>query len=128
MMNSFLTFQHNRRNSISTHKRVHHNTCRGTRSISLLDRRGLISASKFLSRKSSISPLLHRKRQHMDSTDSLAMLMHLLEIDDNHPFRDMFLPTITNTDRSTHKSMIWQHIQRGVPLHVQPFSKVIIYY
>ncbi|VDN91810.1 unnamed protein product [Brugia pahangi] len=134
MMHGFLNFQHNRqRNSNSKynhHHHHHHHVHRGTRSMSLLDRRGLITAPRFPSRKSSISPLPHHKRQEMDSTDTLAMLMHLLDKnDDNDPFCAIFLPTIANTDRSTnHTPMVLQHLhQTVVPLHtVQPFSKNIV--
>ncbi|EJW83432.1 hypothetical protein WUBG_05657 [Wuchereria bancrofti] len=68
----------------------------------------------------------------MNSTDTLAMLMHLLEKnDDNDPFCAIFLPTMaTNTDRSTtnHTPMVLQHLQQKVvPLHtVQSFSKNIV--
>ncbi|EFO13314.1 hypothetical protein LOAG_15215 [Loa loa] len=125
MTDGFLNFQHNRRKINSAHKHGHHHNVRhGTRSMSLLDRRGLITAPRFSTRKSSISPLPHHKRKDMDSTDTLAMLMHLLEKDDGEdPFCAMFLPTMANIDKSTHKPMIWQHIQRTLP--VKSFSQVI---
>ncbi|VBB29614.1 unnamed protein product [Acanthocheilonema viteae] len=57
----------------------------------------------------------------MDSSDNSAMLMHLLENDGDNPFCAIFLPTM---NRSTyHTPMVWQHIQRAAPLHVQPFSQ-----
>uniref|UniRef100_A0A0R3RII7 C2 domain-containing protein n=1 Tax=Elaeophora elaphi TaxID=1147741 RepID=A0A0R3RII7_9BILA len=124
MMRGFLNFQHNRRNTHSTQKRVHHDVHRGARSMSLLDRRGLITAPRFPSRKSSISPLPHHKRQDVDSADTVAMLMHLLEKDDeDDPLCAMFLPTVASTDRSTHTPVLWQHLQRTVPLPVRPFSQ-----
>lgn len=61
MMHNFLNFQHNRRKINSTQKHVHRNVHHSTRSMSLLDRRGLITAPIFPSRKSSISPLPHHK-------------------------------------------------------------------
>ncbi|KAL3995434.1 hypothetical protein ACH3XW_25805 [Acanthocheilonema viteae] len=124
MMHDFLNFQHHRWNKKnSTQKHIHHrNVHRNARSMSLLDRRGLITAPRFLSRKCSISPLSHHKRQDMDSSDNSAMLMHLLENDGDNPFCAIFLPTM---NRSTyHTPMVWQHIQRAAPLHVQPFSQV----
>lgn len=61
----------------------------------------------------------------MDSTDTLAMLMHLLEKDDeDDPFCAMFLPPMANRNRLTHTPMIWQHTQRTAPLRVQTFSQV----
>ncbi|KAM3718252.1 Synaptotagmin-12 [Dirofilaria immitis] len=124
VMHGLLSFQHNRRNLNLSHKRIHRNVNRGTRSISLLDRRGLINAPRFPTRKSSISPLPHHRRHDVDSADTLAMLMHLMKKDDaDDPFCAMFLPT---TYKSTHhhsSSMIWQHLQHTVPLRVQSFSR-----
>ncbi|VDK86857.1 unnamed protein product [Onchocerca ochengi] len=121
IIHGFLNFQHNRRNINPTQKRFHRNVNRGSRSISLLDRRGFITAPRFPSRRSSISPLPHYKRQDVDSGNTLAMLMHLLEKDDaDDPFCAMFLPTMTHTFKSTHHTpILWQHI----PLRVQPFSR-----
>lgn len=61
MIHGLLNFQRNQGNANSTQKRLHRNVHRGTRAVSLLDRRGLITAPRFPSRKSSISPLSHHK-------------------------------------------------------------------
>uniref|UniRef100_A0A915PYS5 C2 domain-containing protein n=1 Tax=Setaria digitata TaxID=48799 RepID=A0A915PYS5_9BILA len=127
MLHGILNSQHNRRNrTSSTQKR---NVSRRTnRSLSLLDRRGLITAPRFPSRKSSISPLPHHKRQDMDSADMLAMLMHLSERDHrSDPFCAMFLPSVANSgDTSTPKSIIWEHIQRTASLPVQSFLRNVV--
>lgn len=63
----------------------------------------------------------------MESMDALAMLMHLMEKDDNDSIHAMFLPTIaTNTTNrpSTHRSMMWKYLQHTSPFRVQPFSQV----
>ncbi|VDO80499.1 unnamed protein product [Onchocerca flexuosa] len=61
MIHGFLNFQHNRRNISPTQKHIHRNVNRGSRSISLSDRRGFITAPRFPARRSSISPLPHHK-------------------------------------------------------------------
>ncbi|VDN06165.1 unnamed protein product [Thelazia callipaeda] len=114
-IHEFLNFQHRRRNTHSAQNRVHRNP----RSVSLCDRRGLITAP-------SIS---YRKRHETDSMDTLAMLVHLMENEnESDPIRMLFPATIDGTSQAiTNKRRVWQQIHTKIALPIQSFSQVRFY-
>ncbi|VDK63225.1 unnamed protein product, partial [Gongylonema pulchrum] len=109
----------NRRESNAPRRHAH----RGSRSTSLTDRRGLITAPRLSARKSSISPMAHHRKQDVESVDTLAMLMHFMEEDGGEdPLHKIFLP-MRHSASSPHKPLLWKQIQKSAPITVDSSAR-----